>query len=147
MADRPKSSASDSKPHSDHAAGTYSKSSKDVSTQAGDTAAAQHENRFAEVTRKSREARERLNAASQVRAERRESVERDRDYVRGADEEHPAPFVGAHSSVRGQRPPGGPNSSGPKSAIERAAALLDGDTPREEMDYAEPAEAGDEESA
>ena len=125
MADRPKSSASDSKSHSDHAAGTYSKSSKGAPTQAGDAAAARHENRFAEVQRKSRAARDRMNAASQARAERREAVDRDRDYVRtpdedpaAADNEHPAPFVGAQSSVRGQRP---------ATAVERAAALLEGD--------------------
>lgn len=117
MADRPKS-PSHPKPHSDHASGTYSKNSKGAPTQAGDAAAAKHENRFAEVTRKSREARERLNDASQARAERHEAVERDRDYVRAADDDHPAPFVGAQSSVRGQRP---------ATAVERAAALLEGD--------------------
>lgn len=127
MADRPKL-----KPHPDHASGTYSKNSKGARTEAGDAAAAQHENRFAEVTRKSREARERLNAASQTRAERREAVDRDRDYVRGdgdasdpaaAEYDHPTPYVGGRSAVRGQRPP---------TTLERAAALLDGDVAPEE---------------
>jgi hypothetical protein len=65
-----------------------------------------------------------MNTASQAR-ERREVTERDRDYVQPADEdpaasddEHPAPFVGAQSSVRGQRP---------ATAVERAAALLEDD--------------------
>lgn len=131
MADRPKSPPPHPKPHSDHAAGTYSKNSKGTPSPGGDAAAARHENRFAEVTRKSREARERLNAASQVRAERREVVDRDRDYARPADDDpaaaegdHPAPYAGARSSVRGQRP---------ATAVERAAALLDGDvTPADE---------------
>jgi hypothetical protein len=128
MADRPKV-----KPHSDHASGTYSKNSKGAPTEAGDAAAAKHENRFAEVTRKSREARDRLNANTQERAERRELTERDRDYTRrdadpnadaderaAAEGEHPAPYAGGRSAVRGQRP---------ATAIERAAALLDGEDP------------------
>ena len=123
MAERPKSPKPDL--HPDHAAGTYSKSAKGAPAKAAAAAAgaaAQHENRFAEVTRKSREARERLNEASQARAERRESIERDRDYVRAEDDEHPAPLAGARSSVRGQRPP---------TTLERAAALLDGDNNEE----------------
>jgi hypothetical protein len=135
MADRPKSPSAE--PHSDHAAGTFSKKSKASSHPAGDAASAKHENRFAEVQRKSREARGRLQAASQLRAEQRDVVERDRDFARGADEEHPAPFVGAQSSVRGQRP-----AASPQSSVERAAALLDGDQPR---DDAEPDEASDAE--
>jgi hypothetical protein len=77
------------------------------------------------VQRKSREARDRMNAASQARAERREIVDRDRDYVQPADEDpaasdndHPASHAGARSSVRAQRPP---------TTLERAAALLEGD--------------------
>lgn len=138
MAELPKSPSA--KPHSDHAAGTFSKDSKASSHRAGDAAAAKHENRFAEVQRKSREARERIQAASQHRADQREVVERDRDFVRGADEEHPAPFVGAHSAVRGQRA-----AAAPQSTLERAAALLDGDPSRPKADDAEPAEASDAE--
>jgi hypothetical protein len=138
MADRPKSPSAE--PHSDHAAGTFSKKSKASSHQAGDAASAKHENRFAEVQRKSREARDRIHAASQLRAEQREVVERDRDFARGAEEEHPAPFVGAQSSVRGQRP-----AASPQSTVERAAALLDGDLGRQKADDAEPDEASDAE--
>ena len=137
MADRPKSPSAE--PHSDHAAGTFSKKPKASSHHAGDAASAKHENRFAEVQRKSREARDRIQAASQLRAEQRDVVERDRDFARGADEEHPAPFVGAQSSVRGQRP-----AAAPQSTLERAAALLDGDL-GQNADNGEPDEASDAE--
>lgn len=70
MADRPKSSSSE--PHSDHVPGTFSKDSKPSSHHAGDTASAKHENRFAEVQRKSREARERLDANQRAKAEAEE---------------------------------------------------------------------------
>jgi len=138
MADRPKSPSAE--PHSDHAAGTFSKKSKASSHDAGDAASAKHENRFAEEQRKSREARGRLQAASQLRAEQRDVIERDRDFARGADEEHPAPFAGAQSSVRGQRP-----AASQQSSVERAAALLDGNQSHQHADDAEPDEASDAE--
>jgi hypothetical protein len=74
------------------------------------SAAARPENRFEEVKRKSREARERMNAAQQARAEQTVAAERDRDYARD-DSEAAEPAA----------------STAPRSALEKAAAQLDGE--------------------
>jgi hypothetical protein len=113
--------------------GTYSRKSghtsagstppKSMKSSTTDGAEAKHENRFAEVTRKSREARNRLNAASQARAERSDAVERDREYARSTRETDGAETA----TVSGNAAP-----STPRSAIEKAAAMLDGDAPDEE---------------
>lgn len=115
-----KSKPSDSGTYSRKSGHTPAQSAPSNSTKSATTngAEAKHENRFAEVTRKSREARNRLNAASQARVERSDAVERDRDYARSTRETD-GPET---ATVSGNAAP-----STPRSAIEKAAALLDGD--------------------
>lgn len=67
------------------------------------------ENRFAEVTRKSREARARLNENQRLREAAERRVERDRDYVTAEPDESQSAGTSA------------------TSAVDRASATLDGD--------------------